>query len=39
VQEESAKEASRKRATRNHLFDPFIVTLPVFELMLFYDVG
>jgi hypothetical protein len=39
VQDESAKEASRRRATGNHLFDAFIVTLPFYELVLFYDVG
>jgi hypothetical protein len=32
-------EISRKRGTHDHLFNSFIVALPVFELELFYDVG
>jgi hypothetical protein len=39
VQPEIARGTSRKTATRKHVFDAFIVTLLIFELMLFYDVG
>jgi len=38
VQEESIKGTNGKRATQDHLFDAFIAALPMFELVLFYDV-